>query len=151
MEFRKFSGETINIVQYVRDYILKMPNTEILIGCDSQNSATKTCYAVIVALYEPGHGAHVVYRREKVRKERNDKVRLMTEVWKSVEVASLLRDSGLTVKYVDIDINPNPKFKSSEVYESACGLVRGFGFDCRYKTLAPLCTTIADFMARKQR
>ena len=151
MEFKKFNGERIDLVRYTRDYIMKMPNTEILIGCDSQNSAQKTCYAVIVALYEPGHGAHVIYRREKTRKEKNDRTRLMTEVWKSVEVATLLRDNGLTIKYVDIDINPSPKFKSNEVYESACGLVRGCGFECRYKTLAPLCTTIADFMARKQR
>ena len=149
MEFKKFDGETVDLVKYVKDYLVKMPNTEILIGCDSQNTGAKTSYAVIVALYEPGHGAHVIYRRQKEPRERNRPTRLMNEVWKSVEVATLLRDNEVKVKYIDIDINPNPRYKSNEVYESACGLVMGCGFDCRYKTLAPLCTTIADYMARK--
>ena len=149
MEFRKFDRTRIDLVDYVRDYIKNNPNTEILIGCDSQNYGRFTSYAVIVALYEPGHGAHVIYRKDKTDRERNRATRLMNEVWKSVEVAQFLRGNGFKIKYIDIDINPNPKFKSNEVYESACGLVRGCGFDCRYKTLAPLCTTIADFMARK--
>ena len=149
MEFRKFDGKRIDLVSYVKDYVARFPNTEILIGCDSQNMGAHTSYAVIAALYEPGHGAHVIYRREKEERERNRPTRLMKEVWKSVEVANLLKDNGLNVKYIDIDINPNPRFKSNEVYESACGLVRGCGFECRYKTLAPLCTTMADFMARR--
>lgn len=149
MEFRKFDGKRVDLVEYVKDYLERMPNTEILIGCDSQNMGRYTSYAVIVALYEPGHGAHVIYNREKSDRERNRAVRLMNEVWKSVEVANLLKDNGVEIKYIDIDINPNPKFKSNEVYESACGLVKGCGFDCRYKTLAPLCTTIADYMARR--
>lgn len=149
MEFRKFDREKVDLVPYVKDYVERFPNTEILIGCDSQNYGRYTSYAVIVALYEPGHGAHCIYRKERTERERNRAARLMNEVWKSVEVAQVLRDNELKVKYVDIDINPNPKFKSNEVYESACGLVKGCGFDCRYKTLAPLCTTIADLMARK--
>lgn len=149
MEFRKFDRTKIDLVPYVEDYIKRFPNTEILIGCDSQNNGRYTNYAVIVALYEPGHGAHVIYKKERTERERNSGVRLMNEVWKSVEVATYLRDNGFKVKYIDIDINPNPRFKSNEVYDSACGLVVGCGFECRYKTLAPLCTTIADFMARK--
>jgi predicted RNase H-related nuclease YkuK (DUF458 family) len=149
MEFRKFDRTKIDLVSYCKEYLKQHQNTEILIGCDSQNRNRYTTYAVIVALYEPGHGAHVIYKRERTEREKNRGVRLMNEVWKSVEVATYLRDEGFTIKYIDIDINPNPRFKSNEVYESACGLVRGCGFECRYKTLAPLCTTIADFMARK--
>ena len=149
MEFRKFNRQKIDLVPYVRDYVKNFPNTEILIGCDSQNMGRHTSYAVVVVLYEPGHGGHVIYRRMKEERERNRAVRLMNEVWKSVEVATYLRDNGLDIKYIDIDINPSPKFKSNEVYDSACGLVKGCGFDCRYKTLAPLCTTMADWMARK--
>ena len=149
MEFRKFDRQRVDLAPYVKDYVGRFPNTEIMIGCDSQNVGRYTSYAVIVALYEPGHGAHVIYRREKTEKERNRPTRLMNEVWKSVEVATFLRDNGLKIKYIDIDINPNPKYKSNEVYEAACGLVKGCGFECRYKTLAPLCTTIADYMARK--
>lgn len=149
MEFRKFNRQKVDLVPYVRDYVKNFPNTEILIGCDSQNMGRHTSYAVVVVLYEPGHGGHVIYRRMKEERERNRAVRLMNEVWKSVEVATYLRDNGLDIKYIDIDINPSPKFKSNEVYDSACGLVKGCGFDCRYKTLAPLCTTMADWMARK--
>ena len=148
MEFRKFDRSTVDLVPYVKNYIANQPNTEILVGCDSQNRGRFTSYAIVVVLYEPGHGGHVIYRRMKENREKVRGIRLMNEVWKSVEVATLLRDSGLKIKYIDIDINPSPKFKSNEVYESACGLVKGCGFECRYKTLAPLCTTMADWMAR---
>ena len=149
MEFRKFDRSKIDLVPYVKDYVLRFPNTEILIGCDSQNSGKYTSYAVVVVLYEPGHGGHVIYRRIMEDREKNRHVRLMNEVWKSIEVATLLRDNNLNIKYIDIDINPNPRYKSNEVYDSAFGLVRGCGFECRYKTLAPLCTTMADYVARK--
>ena len=149
MEFRKFDRSRVDLVAYVKEYVEKFPNTEILIGCDSQNIGRYTSYAVVVVLYEPGHGGHVIYRKQKENRERNRATRLMNEVWKSVEVANLLKENGLNIKYIDIDINPNPKFKSNEVYESAYGLVKGCGFECRYKTLAPLCTTMADYMARK--
>ena len=149
MEFRKFNGERVDLVDYVKDYVKLRPNTEILVGCDSHNRGGFTCYAAIVALYEPGHGAHVIYRRERTPRERVRATRLLNEVYRSIETAKTLRANGMMVKYIDIDVNPNPRFKSNEVYNAARGWVEGENFECRYKTLAPLCTTMADYMARR--
>jgi predicted RNase H-related nuclease YkuK (DUF458 family) len=110
-------------------------------------------------LYEPEHGAHVIYRREKEKrewygtKEEANRERLKKEVWKSVDVALYLRENGLEPKCVDIDINPDPgqnhQNLSNDVYDETSGLVKGCDFKCRDKADAPLCTTIADHLARR--
>ena len=52
-------------------------------------------------------------------------------------------------KYIDLDINPNPKFKSYEVYQTAKGWIESLGYDVRFKTIAPLVTTAADWLVRQ--
>ena len=149
MEFNKFDKTKVDLIPYVSSYLKGHPNTEILVGCDSQNRARKTTYAAVVALYSPGHGAHIIYRRWATPKERVRAVRLMNEVWSSVQVAEEIKNSGLPKpKWIDIDVNPSPKYKSNEVFNSAVGLCEGMGYDVRFKTIAPLCTSMADTLAR---
>ena len=50
--------------------------------------------------------------------------------------------------YIDIDINPNPKFKSNEVYQAAKGWIESMGYEVRFKTVAPLVTSAADWLVR---
>ena len=159
MEFRKFNGQKVDLVEYVKNYIKEKPKTEIYVGCDSQVEGRNVSYAVIVALYDPGHGAHVIFRGEREKrewfttKEEANKARLKKEAWKSVEVALYLRENGIETKYVDIDINPDPgqnhQNLSNQVYDETSGLVKGCDFKCRDKGDAPLCTTIADYLARR--
>jgi len=92
MEFKKLRDRnSIDLVDYVRSYLIENPEVEILIGCDSQNHLDTTVYATVVALYFPRNGAHVLYCKEITPIERTRQVRLMNEVWKSVEVAEKLR------------------------------------------------------------
>lgn len=150
MEFRTLSNRhKVNLVDYVRQHLIENPDTEILIGCDSQNHPKSTVYATVVALYKPKGGAHVLYFKEVLPVEKVRQVRLMNEVWKSVEVAELLKNSGLPqVKYIDIDVNPDKKYKSNEVLRSAVGLVEGMGYTVRYKTLGVMATYAADMLVK---
>lgn len=150
MEFKTLTNrQKIDLVNYVETYLNTNPNVEILVGCDSQGYWDKTIYATVVALYKPGNGAHVLYRREVLPVERVRQVRLMNEVWKSIEVAELLKNSGLPqVKYIDIDINPDKRFKSNEVLRAAVGLVEGMGYKVRYKTLGAMATFAADTLVK---
>ena len=150
MLFKKFNQKTeFDLVEYVGQYLEKHDGVELLVGCDSQNHGDKTVYAVVVALYHTGHGAHVIYRRWKTEKEYTRAIRLLNEVWFAVEAAELLRKAGLPkVKYIDIDLNPDPKFKSNEVFRQAVGLVEGMGYEARYKTLGPLMTYMADYLVK---
>lgn len=148
-KFKKFGGVGIeDVVNYVRGYLSQYPDVEVMVGTDSQNKGDITTYCTIIAMYRPGKGGHCIYRKWKTKKVTVRSVRLLSEVWASVEVANLLRDSGVVIKYIDIDINPNPKFKSYEVYSSAKGMIEGLGYECRCKTFIPLVTSMADWVVK---
>lgn len=150
MEFKTLRDrKNIDLVEYVRAYLNDHPEVEILIGCDSQNHADTTVYATVVALYFPQNGAHLLFCKEVTPIERTRQVRLMNEVWKSVEIAERLRLAGLPrVKYIDVDLNPDKRYKSNEVLRSAVGLVEGMGYNVRYKTLGALVTHAADALVK---
>ena len=149
MEFKTLRDrKSIDLVDYVRSYLNENPEVEILIGCDSQNHLDTTVYATVVALYFPRNGAHVLFCKEVTPIERTRQVRLMNEVWKSVEVAEKLRLADLPrAKYIDVDLNPDKRYKSNEVLRSAVGLVEGMGYTVRYKSLGALVTHAADALA----
>lgn len=148
--FRKFNREKIESVsEYVKDYVKKHPEVEIIIGSDSQNWRFSTVYATVIALYSPGHGAHCVYNKWREKRERITSVRLINEVNASIDCAEkLVNDGAPKATYIDIDVNSSPKFKSSEVYRSARGMVEGMGYTVRDKDDAPLVTTMADFIVK---
>ena len=150
MEFKRMSDrQVIDLVSYVTDYLQKFPNVELLVGCDSQNVRNETVFAAVVALYNPGKGAHVIFRKWRTPLERVRSVRLLNEVWYSVEIAEEIKNAGLPkVKYIDIDLNPDPKYKSNEVFRQAVGLVEGMGYAVRYKTLGALVTHSADGLTK---
>jgi predicted RNase H-related nuclease YkuK (DUF458 family) len=150
MEYKRLHDSAkVELVSYIKDWIEVKPNVEILIGCDSQNFSDKTIYAIVVALYDKGKGAHVLYNRWKTQREPTRNVRLLNEVWYAVEAAETLKTAGLPkVKWIDIDINPDPKYKSNEVLRQAVGLVEGMGYKVRYKTLGPIATYAADHLVK---
>ena len=150
MEYKRlFDSKKVNLIDYVKDWLEFKPNAELLIGCDSQNFSDKTIYAIVVALYDVGKGAHVLYNRWKTQREPTRSVRLLNEVWYAIEVAEALKEAGLPkVKWIDIDINPDPKYKSNEVLRQAVGMVEGMGYKVRYKTLGPIATYAADHLVK---
>ena len=150
MEYKRlYDGKVVDLVSYVGEWLETKPNAEILIGCDSQNFKDKTIYAIVVALYDTGKGAHVLYKRWKTQKEWTRSTRLLNEVWYSVEVAEAMKAAGLPkVRWIDIDINPDPRFKSNEVFRQAVGLVEGMGYKVRYKSLGPIATYCADHLVK---
>ena len=147
--FKKFTGEKLpNITEYIKNYIGEHNETEIIIGTDSQNKNNCTTYSTVIVLYNPGHGGHCIFRRWKTPREKIRQVRLLKEVEESINLANELKDAGLKIKYIDLDINPNPKFKSYEVFQTAKGWVESVGFEVRFKTIAPLVTSVADWIVK---
>jgi predicted RNase H-related nuclease YkuK (DUF458 family) len=153
------SRKEVDLISHIEKYLEENPNTEILVGCDSQNHGRDTVYAIVVGLYKPGKGAHVLFRkfkepRGKAFTQQNrdfsaDSARLLNEVWLSVSLAEDLKAAGLPkVKYIDIDINPDPKYKSNSVLASGLGLVKGMGYDVRHKGQFPMLTYCADSICK---
>lgn len=150
MEYKRlYDGKKVDLINYVGEWLETKPNAEILIGCDSQNFSDKTIYAIVVALYDTGKGAHVLYNKWTAQREHTRSIRLLNEVWYAVEVAEKMKEAGLPkVKWIDIDINPDPRFKSNEVLRQAVGMVEGMGYKVRYKTLGPIATYAADHLVK---
>lgn len=143
------NGKTVDLIPYVKQYVIEHPDIEILIGCDSQNRKRESIYAVVIGLYRPGKGAHVLYSRFATARERENTVRLLNEVWHSVEVAELIKEKlGIKATWIDIDLNPDPKFRSNSALASAVGVVTGMGYKVRHKGLSPVMTYAADHLVK---
>ena len=150
MDYRKlYSGEEVHLESYITEYLETHHDVDILIGCDSQNFSDKTIYAVVVALYNRGKGAHVLYRRWKVGREPARSVRLLNEVWYAIETAEALQAAGIPkARWIDVDLNPDPRYKSNEVFRQAVGMVEGMGYEVIYKTLGPIATYAAYYLVK---
>lgn len=150
-KFKTLYGTPIpDVIEYIREYIATRENVEILIGSDSQCYGNKkTIYGVVIALYTKGKGAHVLCTRETEPMERNTPNRLLSEVWRSIEVAEFLKENGLPKpQWIDIDLNPDPRYQSNSVLRQAVGMVEGMGYKVRYKHLGALMTYAANHLVR---
>jgi predicted RNase H-related nuclease YkuK (DUF458 family) len=149
--------EKIDLLEYIKAYVEANPETELLIGTDSQNHKKNTTFAIVIALYKPHKGAHALYCRwDELRQYYGkpgeaEKTRLLAEVWYSVEVAEAIKNAlGLKAKYIDIDINPDKKYGSNIALSEALGLVRGMGYEPRWKKSerSPMITYAADNLVK---
>lgn len=151
LNFKKLGDHSpiLELAEYAREQIRLRPNTKIYVGSDSQNSPSVTTLAtVIVFHYDGRNGAHVVYRSLKLKKIRDSFSRLWLEVTSSVEIAQFLRDEGLKIEFVDLDLNADPKWQSNTVLRSALGYVESLGFEPRWKPNQPFSTRVADTLCR---
>jgi len=143
------TGMVVDVIPYVKSYIDQNPETEILIGCDSQNKKKDTIYAIVIGLYKPGKGAHVLYTRFSTVREKDSVSRLLNEVWNSVEIAERIKNElGVTATWIDIDLNPDPKYRSNQALTSAVGIVTGMGYHVRHKGNSPVMTYAADHLVK---
>lgn len=148
--FKKlFNKEKIDLIEYIAEYKVEHPEVEILVGCDSQNRKKETFYAIVIGLYNPRKGAHVLYSKFEVPREKDNVTRLINEVWFSVEVAEQIRlATDIRAKFIDIDLNPDPKYKSNAALTSAVGIVTGMGYTVRHKGHSPMMTYAADNLVK---
>lgn len=124
----------VNVISYIREYLKQYPDVEILIGTDSQNRKKNTVFATCVVLYRPKKGGHVLYQKTEVPRLKDIYVRLMDEVWRSIEISELIKNElGKIVKWIDIDINNDKRYKSNTVLSAAVGLVESYSYNVRYK------------------
>ena len=111
MIFKKLSDhKKIDVGEYVTNYLFENPGTDLYVGCDSQNTKNFTIYATVVVLHKNNKGGHVLYCKESVPKILNNFSKLWGEVDRSIILASKLNhEFGIPIKYVDLDLNPDPK------------------------------------------
>jgi predicted RNase H-related nuclease YkuK (DUF458 family) len=144
MEFRILQTDTsVDLVEYLKFYLSENPDAQIIIGCDSKNRDSLTIYAVVVVLYKPHRGGHVLYSKKRIPRVKERWNRLWHEVEISVNLANELVDLGLPKPaFIDLDLNPDPRFKSNDVVRAAVGLVESMGYVARTKPYS-LCASYA--------
>jgi predicted RNase H-related nuclease YkuK (DUF458 family) len=148
--FRKLSnGEVVaDYIQYVKDYLKENPNTEIWVGTDSQNIGMFTKYALVIVMHKNKKGGHVIYSKMKYDRIKDRFARLWKEVELSANLANDLRNNNIDVKFVDLDLNPDPQYKSNFVIRAAVGYLEGSGFKTRVKPLACTASYVADKLCK---
>ena len=141
------SSMVTNISNIMRLIQLKKNLCEIHVGCDSHFIKEECVFALVIALYEPGKGGTYFFARNKMprSKSRNMKMRLLKETEKAISIADYIRlNIGLDDIHVHLDINPNKKYKSSQVFTSATSLVKSQGYNCIVKPDAWASSWLAD-------
>ena len=141
------SSMVTNISNIMRLIQLKKNLCEIHVGCDSHFIKEECVFALVIALYEPGKGGTYFFARNKMprSKSRNMKMRLLKETEKAISIADYIRlNIGLDDIHVHLDINPNKKYKSSQVFTSATSWVKSQGYNCIVKPDAWASSWLAD-------
>lgn len=148
--FRRLQDRTvIDLVPYVKQKLSERDDIKIYIGTDSQNHKRKSHYALVVVLHYGNNGGHVLYHKEIVPRIRDRFSRLWKEVEMSMELAQYLEAQGLPkATYIDLDLNPDPKFRSNDVLRAALGYVTGQGYVPRIKTEGEIATRVADKLCK---
>ena len=139
----------INPVSHLSDWIDSKPGCKIYIGCDSSNLGDKTTFATVIVLHKESKGGHVIYSRQSEDRIRSRFERLWKEVELSVSAAHLLESWGFgKPDFIDIDLNPDPKYQSNTLLSSAVGMVESMGISARWKSKSPWAISIADSICR---
>ncbi len=154
MVFRTRDGVVIeDIASYVDEWTTKHPESEVYVGCDSQEVGHKINYVTTICMYEFGRGAHVIHCKETIEKPAklnpiaNMHPKLWSEVVRSVEVADMLK--GVKKKItVHVDYNSKEGEKSNQLYDAGIGYARSRGYDAVGKPDAFAASSAADNYCR---
>jgi predicted RNase H-related nuclease YkuK (DUF458 family) len=137
--------QVIDLIPYLKTKLEESDDIKIYIGTDSQNIGSRTVYAMVIVLHYGNRGGHVVYSKKSISRIRDRFTRLWMEVEDSVALALHLEANGIKkVDFIDLDFNPDPKYKSNAVLRSALGYVESLGYATRCKPESISASYIAD-------
>lgn len=149
-EWRSLSDrKIIDPAGHLTHWIGENPNHKIYIGCDSSNLGGKTTFATVIVLHKESMGGHVIYSKSTESRIGSRFERLWKEVELSVSAAHLLKKWGFgNPDYIDIDLNPDPKYQSNTLLSSAIGMVESMGITPRWKSKSPWAISVADLICK---
>lgn len=131
------------------------PQSSVYIGCDSirfkKNKQWYAKYSTVVIVHmDSKKGCKLFHESVDMPDYGNLKQRLLTEVQMAVAAATEIVDVlGNRHMEIHLDINPNPKHKSSVAVKEALGWVKGsLGLDAKIKPSSFAATHAADHAVR---
>lgn len=128
-------NNTVEISEYVKQYIIdhKFNNLRIYVGCDSHNKGEFTTYVTTLVIHIGDTGCHVLFNKDKVKRINDLWTRLWKEVELSVELALYLRENGINIHNIDLDLNDDEAYASNKLVAAAKGYVQSLGIKPRIK------------------
>jgi len=152
--FKRFNGSEIKDVdKYILDRLEKFPETEIILGTDSQNKGKWSVYTTVICFRYLNKGTHIIFTRERIKRKKDLFARLWEEVERSKMIADHIAKVLLEAKCsedfkfsVHLDLNPNPAHKSHTVYQASMGYITGLGYDAVAKPAAWAASHAADML-----
>lgn len=134
MKFKRLSDlEEVEIGKYVTNYLANNNKVALYVGCDSQNRAITTHYVTTIVMHVGEIGCHVIFKREIVPRIYDMWTRLWNEVEKSVAVALYLKEAGVEVDNIDLDLSSDAINASNKLVAAATGYVHSLGIAPRIK------------------
>jgi predicted RNase H-related nuclease YkuK (DUF458 family) len=136
MIFKRLTDDAeIEISAYLKKYIQdhKFNNLRIYVGCDSHNKGEFTTYVTTTVVHVGDTGCHVLYDKQKVSRINDLWTRLWNEVEKSVTLANYLRENGINIHNIDLDLNDDEQYASNKLVKAARGYVESMGIKARIK------------------
>lgn len=147
--FKHANGDKIsNITEHIINLLMKNPNMEVHVGCDSQSSSRSTLYVTVIAFKYGYRGVSYVYHSERVPKIRDLFQRLWEEAKRSIETAEWLKQKINVPIEIDMDFNNDKHRKSHNLVASAKGWAQSLGYKVNIKPDNQIATRAADHHCR---
>lgn len=160
--FKKVDGTIIEDVNnYVNEWMIKYPYTEVTIGCDSQSHSRNITYSIVIVLhvfyeskennpYRVGNGAHVI-SATVIEKNKDLKKDIYNRLWNeatyTIEAAKMIDNCVKNIK-IHLDFNSKEGEYSNILYSSGIGLASSNGYVAVGKPYAWASSTVADHLCR---
>jgi len=151
-----FSQVVEEVVGYMQEDPAK--NYDVIVGCDS-SSDQDPCFPLAIVVLRKGYGGRfflkkIRFSREENKRFSNWKMRILSEVMLSCELALSLREE-LEKRVIHLDNIPNYHFDyihadigyngaTREMIKEVTGLIRGNGFEPRIKPESYVASGVAD-------
>lgn len=150
LEFKSLTNrKAIDLIPYVKHFIATNEDTHLYVGTDSQAHGGYTHFTTVIVLHNRTKGGHVLYTDVKLKRITDEYTYLWKELEQSIEVAQYLTSQGIQKPdFIDIDMNPDPKYRSNSLLRSAVGYVEALGFTPRVKPDSMAATHVADALCR---
>lgn len=140
-----------DLSEYVKTWLEEHVDDEVSIhvGCDSHVGA-RIKYVTSLCFLREKKGGHIINKNDYCSKDLTINERLMNEIQFSLMVAESLKELGLEIT-IHVDYNPNPKFKSNELYATGLSTGTWFGYKTVGKPYAWCSSKAADHSTRTKR
>lgn len=147
--FKLESGERVNVIDHCSKILGEFPNTEILIGTDSQNGKKNSVYTTVIVFRYGFRGAHFIYNTVSIPKIKNIFTRLFKECEYSMEIAQFITDNtSYKIGAIELDFNDFKKTESTPLIAGTKGWCESLGYKVMLKSGEMYACKAADHVLR---